>query len=867
MPSRHDGPASPQFESIPFDGNISFKALARADLSETLRSCAVRAPSGSCTGWGIPFEIRKPLVATDEPVSVALPPTKAQWLVFLHTSDVAPLEANDLGIVRSSPGEGRLGEHLADYVVVYADGTEVRESIRRRHQIGMLQRRWGEQCFQAVAMRKPHPLAAVHEQGSGRPGAMRIFYWGGSQTRARNPDLEPWCNFLWAWENPHPRKTLAQLRIEPQRGAIVLSALSGGKASSLPLRWETRRKALLELPRGEAFDRRLDGRGLLEQIQLDLGQVISAQPRFLYPNDGWTTSYDRQLAELSAREIAIEYAAHPDARFHLGDGKTVAVSRLAKGLKSGALSPVSAAMQRVTLRVVDKATKQPVPVKLHAHGEAGEYLAPVDRHRIPNPSWFEDYSTDHVAADFAGQRFHYSTYIPGEAVLDLPLGKVYLEVSKGFEVKPKRLVVNVSRATRSLKVTLEKVLPWRERGWVTADTHVHFLSPKTAQLEGAAEGVNVINLLASQWGELMTNVGDFDGKTTFGSREAGGDGEWLVRVGTENRQHVLGHISLLGYGGPIISPMCSGGPDEAALGDPVGVLLTEWARQCRAQGGLVVFPHFPQPRAENAAALIHGDVDAVEMCSIGNEFTGIDPYSLSDWYRYLNCGYFYPAVGGTDKMAATTAVGTVRTYARIPDGREFTYDAWMDAVRSGDTFVSYGPLMEFRVDGHVPGEQISMGQLGGSVDVEYDLASVTLPMTQADLVVNGEIRESRRIGSRHARGHWSVKLDRSSWLALLVRGKHPDRPEIIAAHASPVMVQVDSSPFFAAADAVTILEQIEGAIAYLDTVGTRSDEKARKRMRLILTSAHRKLHNEMHQQARDHTHTAVDDHPEHQRES
>ena len=101
-------------------------------------------------------------------------------------------------------------------------------------------------------------------------------------------------------------------------------------------------------------------------------------------------------------------------------------------------------------------------------------------------------------------------------------------------------------------------------GWVTADTHVHFLSPSTARLEGAAEGVNVINLLASQWGELMTNVGDFDGKTTFGSREAGGDGEWLVRVGTENRQHVLGHISLLGYGGEIIAPMCAGGVDEAA---------------------------------------------------------------------------------------------------------------------------------------------------------------------------------------------------------------------------------------------------------------------------------------------------------------
>ena len=96
--------------------------------------------------------------------------------------------------------------------------------------------------------------------------------------------------------------------------------------------------------------------------------------------------------------------------------------------------------------------------------------------------------------------------------------------------------MRVGPGTKEITVEIEKVLPWRERGWITADTHVHFLSPPTARLEGAAEGVNVVNLLASQWGELMTNVGDFDGKTVFGSREAGGDGEYLVRVGSENRQ-------------------------------------------------------------------------------------------------------------------------------------------------------------------------------------------------------------------------------------------------------------------------------------------------------------------------------------------
>ena len=81
----------------------------------------------------------------------------------------------------------------------------------------------------------------------------------------------------------------------------------------------------------------------------------------------------------------------------------------------------------------------------------------------------------------------------------------------------------------------------------------------------------------------------------------------MVRVGTENRQHVLGHISLLGYRGRIIAPMTTGGPDESALGDLIEILLTEWARQCHRQGGLVVLPHFPNPRAEHAASIISAD--------------------------------------------------------------------------------------------------------------------------------------------------------------------------------------------------------------------------------------------------------------------
>ena len=849
MPVYQDGPRSPHFAPVALRGLSPWADLA-AGISAEMAAAMEHAPSGDCVCWGIPFQVEGALLIREEPATVEVAPTTAEWLVFMHTSDIRPLAPGSGGFISPMRGRGQLAEHAADYVICYADGAEERVAIRRRHQVGAFTRTWGENCFEAVAHRKPRPVRPHHEQTH--------LIWGVSQMRVDPADSGPWVNWLWAWRNPRPDQPIVAVRCEPRSGALVLSGIAAGRASAQPLRWRTRRKAVLTLPAGEAWRPDLDERGLLAQIQLDLGQVISATPQSIYPNDAWAESYNNQIPARSEHQIVIEYTAHADACFHLGDGRTIAVAQVEASAPELPLQAVAPATQRVLLRVVEQGRRKLVAVKLHVHGEAGEYLAPVDRHRLLNPYWFEDYSVD-----FYHRAAHPCTYIPGETMIDLPLGKVYVEISKGFEVRPVRQVIEVTPATHEITIEVEKVLPWRERGWVTADTHVHFLSPISALLEGAAEGVNVVNLLASQWGELMTNVGDFDGKTTWGSPEAGGDGEYLVRVGTENRQHVLGHISLLGYEGRIIAPMTTGGPDESALGDPIEILLTEWARQCKRQGGVVVLPHFPNPRAEHAATIVSGDVDAVEMTSWGNLYGGLDPYSLADWYRYLNCGYMVAAVGGTDKMTAMTAVGTVRTYARIPTDVGFDYQTWKEAIRRGETFVTYGPLLEFSVDGRPMGSRLHMSASGGTVDVQWQAASVTVPMTRAELVVNGEIRESIAIDSSQASGHWSVRMDKSGWLALLIRGHYADQPEIIAAHSSPVMVMVEGSPLLAAADAVTILEQIEGALAYLDTVGTRADDRAYKRMRLVLESAHRSLHNRMHQMGYFHEHTVVEDHREH----
>ena len=849
MPPLTEGPATPLFTPVSLRGDVGFSQLHKCDVSsEMIETAPEHAPSGSCVFWGIDFRIGKVLCLKDRPLSRKLKPLRIQWLVFMHTIDWHPqLETIQLPM----RGEG-LNDHIADYVMIYADGTEERVEIRRIQQIAAFRQHWGENCFQGVAHRAPFPMPALHEQPDWGMG------WGGTQMRAGMADNGPWTNWLWAWENPHPRKALVGLRFEPRGVPVVISAVSAGKASSQPLRWEPRQKAVLRLPKGVAFDPTLDKVGLLKQIQMDMGTVISARPRPLYPQESWAKSNEQLAPSLSDRELLIEYTAHPDARFYLTGGKTVPVATLVRRNKSGPLRVIPPARQRVQLRVVEAGSGKPVPVKLHIHGEAGEYLPPTDRHRIPNPAWIEDYSCDLVY-----DKTHFCTYIHGETFLNLPLGRIYVEVTKGLEIRPIRKVVQVTGRTRKITLRVKKVLPWREGGWVSADTHVHTLSPMAALLEGAGEGVNVVNLLATQLGEMISNVADFDGKTTFGSTEAGGDGEHMVRVGTENRQHLMGHISLLGYKGPIIEPVGSGMPNETALGDPIEVLLTEWAQRCKEQDGLVVLPHFPCPRGENPVTIVTGNADAVEVKCRPLPYHGIDPYSLSSWYTYLNCGYLLAAVGGTDKMCAAVPVGQIRTYARIRPDEAFTYEAWKDAVRRADTFVTYGPLVEFAVEGQPAGSWVDMPRGGGTVDVTWEAASVTTPMHSVELIINGEVRDGRTTRRWSDQGCFTTKVDRSSWIALLIRGQYACYPEIIAAHTSPVMVRVKGSEFYSAVDAVTILEQIEGVLAHFDTVGTRAEDREYKRMRLILTGAHRKLHNRMHQMGHFHEHSATTDHAEH----
>ena len=801
---------------------------------------------------GIPFDlgqadINNVLLLDEHAIEVDLGGIYASFLVFLHVVEDHISNGDALSTNGHRPGN-QVGTRVADYILEFDDGKSLTVPIRRRFAIQQGNTPFGASPFEAMPA-FGHKIfnSSSDDFRLNRPAS---HYHGIGETRNLSgrdrPAAKAW---LYALPNPRPGQPIRGLRLLPGPEKLAIYALSATELIDHPLRAGVRSKLRLTLPE----DIRLNRIGELDEIEIDLGYLISARLALDYDQERWL-GVDPDVQPAKAKQaVIVEYSAHPAAQLHVGKDEHHRIYALSELTEKEAVR-IAPAHRPVRIYITEKESGLQVAARLHLHGAAGEYLPPRNHHRKVNRHWFED-----NYGEFINGRNQYS-YVDGDVDVDLPLGPVFVEIHRGYEIKPLRTVVEIKPDTTEITFELERVLHWRDSGWVTADTHVHFLSPQTALLEGQAEGVNVVNLLASQWGEMFSNVTDFDGKTTIGARQFGGDGEFLVRVGTENRMQVLGHISLLGYSGRMINPLATGGPSESAVGDPQEVVMAEWAQRCIEQGGMVVLPHGPDPQGERAADIVLGLIHAIEMMSFNPYNSQISPYGIADWYRFLNLGYHIPVCGGSDKMDATSLLGGLRTYTQMGP-LEFTYENWMKATKAGNTFVTVGPLIEIRVNDQGPGSKLQLPADGATVDINWRLESASLPVDCVEIIVGGRVVECECFEKTlAASGVASLHIGKSTWIALRARGSYQNNPDHIAAHTSVVQILVGDAPIFSMGDASEILEQIEGSVAYLDILAPNTDVKRLGQMRVILEGAYNRLHERMHRRGVFHQHTAPNGH-------
>ena len=786
-------------------------------------------PIGPQSFWGIPFG----LGGADGRAWVVLEPDgsavefrlsgTATYLIFAHFCDESRGPEEPTGMANWDVGVTlRPGERLADYALVYADGYEHRQPIRRRFEVG------NAMGWQRAFAARPH----IQDRSQDWRGPYPAREWGKYQTSVSGTDLGLLQYWIYALENPHPDRTLAAIRLEPMgTDRLAVAGLTLYHGREHPLRHRRLESLRVTLPSPVTPD----------EVRAEIDQGIIARcyavPAF-HPKrwlEAETTGWgEEETLEQATTQVVLDIVANPEATLSVCDHPVDLRDLWEKGesqSQDGKARIEVLTPQKVWVHgvVLDESTGRPTPARVHFRSPDGRYFPPYGHRHEVNDDWFADYGGD---LKLGSTQY---AYVDGRFQAELPVGDVYVEVVKGFEYQPVRQCLTIQPGQRELTLRIGRALDWRRKGWMTADTHVHFLSPQTAWLEAQAEGVNLVNLLATQWGDLFTNVMDITGDLSGASRD-----DTLVWVGTENRQHMLGHISLLGVKGAPVFPMCAGGASESYLGDPVWTSMAEWADTCREREGLVVLPHFPNPHGEVTADIVLGKIDAVEI----RYFTPELDCNRWEWYRFLNCGYRVAAVGGTDKMSAGMPVGGVRTYARIGD-TELSFANWARAVRAGRTFTTSGPLIDLMVEGRFPGDEIQLPADGGTLEVEAWIQSLQ-PFHELQILVNGQVvaHEAAEDGAREARLRSRVRLERSSWIAARcisrVKVWHC-WPIHIAAHTSPVYVKCGSEEMFNPSDAVYMLTLIEGGLTWLDTLATPADPGSHARIRGVFEAAHSSL--------------------------
>ena len=432
---------------------------------------------------------------------------------------------------------------------------------------------------------------------------------------------------------------------------------------------------------------------------------------------------------------------------------------------------------RVTVRTMIVGAGGSTPARLHVVDQDGHPAFAAGQQ-----SWLD------------GQNGHLYMYSPGALEFEMPAGEYRVMASRGFEYLPAR-TNGSARAGEQASTTLSLAPiggPSLE-GWYGGDHHFHLnyggqalLRPEALVPMMQGEDLDVATPLSANLHTRRIDEGYF----AWTRRETP-----LIQFGQEVRSHFLGHTGHIGintlywpwYWGP--------GYPVYGLDDRSNV---EALQQTRKQGGVNSYVHPVTVRApfggeapigiplEMVSDAVLGDVDTIELACLWSDELG----TAEAWYRLLNVGARVAPSAGTDAMVdffRTMAVGTTRVYVKVPG--QLTMERYLDGLKAGRSFVTNGPILQFRVSDHEPGDAI---ETSAGADVSWELSVGTaVPFERVEILVNGVIVWSgdglTQPGYQTYRG--TIKAPAGGWIAARVHGGTTEWPAMDSypfAHTAPL---------------------------------------------------------------------------------
>ncbi len=461
-------------------------------------------------------------------------------------------------------------------------------------------------------------------------------------------------------------------------------------------------------------------------------------------------------------------------------------------------------MGTVEVHVRDSSKGSLTPARMYLTGSDGKAYGPADAFlRIAPRATKEDF-------------FHTT----GRFVVDVPEGAVMIEAVKGFEYKPVSKNVTASSGKVTLvEMSMDRLTDLSALGWYSGSDHVHMNyggnmrnTPENMLFMAQAEDLDVV-------GEKIANKDNriLDHQYFTGTPHALSSEDRILRFDEEYRPPFYGHINFLNLTKHLISPFTTG--YEGTAIERLYPSNTDMFRLASEQGAIGGYVHpwsaDPETTGRGVARgfpvdLALGTIAYLEVLTSAEHYT----HTSQVWHRALNCGFRLTASAGEDSITDSPAMpilGADRLYAYL--GPELRWDGWVDAIRRGQTFVTNGPLLQFEVNGEIPGAEIRLPAAGGTVEVNGRLQSI-VPVKSLEVIFNGRVIESLPLdsGGTTAQFRKRISIPKSGWLTLKAAGTSVRRPVDDAypvAETSPVYVYCGEQPIRSREDAEYFIRGID----------------------------------------------------------
>ncbi len=434
-------------------------------------------------------------------------------------------------------------------------------------------------------------------------------------------------------------------------------------------------------------------------------------------------------------------------------------------------------------------------------------------------------------------------YVDGKFSISSTDNKLHIEIRRGLETLPLTDVITLSEETEEKEFKLQRWTNMNNKGYLSGDSHVHYIRPKSAILQMQAEDLHVVNLLTSDF----TN----DSELFTGTLNEHSTSEHFIYVGQEIRDWQLGHANLLDLK-TIIEPLKPFGGNFISESNP-NLLLSPRLEESIKQGAANVWAHFSNlPGLESAVAFPLGLIHAVELMTYDDptrlpshispwDFTQLPPEQfplmrgMDLYYQWLNAGFQVPITAGTDKMGNDIPVGSNRNY--VYTGGEISYSRWIDGMKKGRGFITNGPMLSFSVDNHLSGDNISFN---GKKTVRAKVkAESLLPFSKLEIIANGmpvafkSLRGIRKDTTIYiAELEAEINLDKSTWIAARVTSYNTSgilpRGLTVFAHTNPVYFFLDEKPVFRKSSVNYLLNYLESGRNWITNHANFSSEQEKE---------------------------------------